>query len=583
MKAPRVAAALALVAIVEIGLFIDAHSQRWQNIVEPLAQPAESRGEGLIIRGNGLGYYAWLRSLLIDGDWDFDNEFDEHEVTGDFVPPKSYRTEQGRRANQWSVGPACIWALAVVPGHYLLSGLGDSSPWSADGYTLPYQLLVGVASLTACLVGLGFLYQICRFYARPARAALAAAFLTLGTTIVHYSAIEVTMAHGLGAVVLAAFVWYWLKSYGSLSLARWFVVGLLLGAACLVRWQLVTFAILPLGEALFLWLRARKTDRQICRPARLAALLVLTAAGAVIAFSPQMLAWKIVYGHWLVDPIPQIAHHWLTPSLWDLFLSQDRSLFYWTPICLLAFLGFFVRWPKLSGDSVRPENQERSALAPPAGKESPAHALGAGLPTPPQPATEGLHESAGRPAVKPSAGSGDPRTAPLERKDHRQDSVGEAAARNEAAALLFAAFGLQAYVLASVWGKGEYLQNVGNYAGVFLSKAYGMRHLTESLVALAPGLAILLERAARRPLRIITGVGFVLALWNLLLIHQYPAGRTLEDGDVEPLTLLTGSVRFVMNEPWLVLVLAEMLGLICAVLLWRNDETAIDADEVKRE
>ena len=494
----RAGAALALTMLFELCLFADSHYRRWEEVIAPLNQPAANQGEGLVIRGNGLGYYAWLRSLLIDHDWDFANEFDDHPVAGDYVPPASYKTELGRRANQWSVGPACIWAIFVVPGHYVLLALGDWSPWAADGYSLPYQLLVGAASLTTSYAGLLFLYHICLQYARPSRAALSAILLTLGSTLIYYGTIEVSMAHGIAAAVLAGFVWYWLKTYGSMRWSRWLCVGLCLGAACLMRWQLATFAVLPAGEVLFLTVRTRDNLGK-----RLAG-LTLSAFGAFIAFVPQMVAWRCVYGHWLVEPIPQLAHHWLSPALWDVLLSQDRSLFYWTPICALALLGYFL----------------------------------------------------GRPN-----------------------------AYAEPMSLLLVAFGLQIYALASVWGQGLQLDNVGNFAGAFLSRAYGMRHLTENIIALVPGLAILLERSSGTRFRLVFGLGFFLALWNLLLISQYVEGLLPEIAGMDPQTLSKATLRFVAAKPWLVIVLTEVLGLVCMVLLWRQAEPAInsrDPTEVPR-
>src|SRR5262249_48828860 len=159
-------AALAAVALVELVLFAGFHLDRWHKSLLPLNRPRAQSGEGLVIRCDGLGYYAWLRSLLVDGDWSFDNEFDGHNVVGDFVPPPGRRTALGRRPYQWSVGPACVWALAVVPGHLGVRALqGVGLPWAADGYTLPYQLLVGATSLLASFLGLGLLYAVCRRYA----------------------------------------------------------------------------------------------------------------------------------------------------------------------------------------------------------------------------------------------------------------------------------------------------------------------------------------------------------------------------------------------------------------------------------
>src|SRR5207253_6575889 len=130
---------------------------------------------------------------------------------------------------------------------------------------------------------LGFLYGICRRYASPGRAALAAAFLTMGTSIVFYGAIEVTMAHSVGPAVVAALVWYWQRTYGSTRPGRWLLVGVLVGLAALMRWQLVTFAVLPAGECFL----------ALCRGRRQPILgLILAGLAAAVTFLPQIIAWR---------------------------------------------------------------------------------------------------------------------------------------------------------------------------------------------------------------------------------------------------------------------------------------------------
>jgi predicted esterase len=471
--------ALALVAAVEFGVASECHYQRWDQHAGAPDRSSERVGEGLVIRGNGLGYYAWLRSLLIDHDWNFENEFDEHAVSDDYVPPPIYCTEVGRRANQWSVGPACVWASTIIPSHLLLKAWGGQ--WEANGYSLPYQFLVGATSLFLTWAGLLFLYGICLRFARPGRAALAAAILTLGSTIIYYGAVEVSMAHGLGTTALAALVWYWQRSYGSIQPGRWFTVGVLVGIAALMRWQLATFAVLPAGEALLEVRRGGGVNRKIV------AGLALAAIGSLVAFLPQMIAWHCVYGHWLTVPVRPVTRHWLHPSLWDILLSQDRSLFYWTPITFIACVGAV-------------------ALA--------------------------LRHLRG-PAM-----------------------------------VLLAAFIVQVYVLASLWGRGEYLPETGNYAGVFLSRSYGMRHLTESLVVLAPGLAWLLERLSGWRFHLLTAVGIGLSFLNLLLILQYSYGFLPRDAGLGLQALVDQSWQFLQEEFGTCLLLAEVLGLLWLLLPW---------------
>jgi hypothetical protein len=313
--------------------------------------PLTLAGEGMVIDGDGMGYYAWLRSLLIDGDWDFDNEFDEHDALGRGYEKE--RTPLGRRANHFSVGPACLWAPAVAVTHALRTHLpGPLQRWPADGFSLPYQLAVGVSALGVSAVALLLLFRICRMFARPLAAALATAFVILGTTQLNYRALEVSMAHGSAAAATALLVWYWLRTYGSLAPARWALVGGLVGVAALMRWQLALLAVLPAGECVLeVWqARADRSERRL--PAR-AVRLGLAGLAAFALFLPQMVAWKVVYGQWLVSPLP-LGHRWLRPDLGRVLLSTDRGLFYWTPLTLVLVLGCLLALVRGAGHQGRP-------------------------------------------------------------------------------------------------------------------------------------------------------------------------------------------------------------------------------------
>src|SRR5437879_5226457 len=95
-KLTRPRCVLAVVVLFEVYLFAGFHRERWHALQAHVVPPRH--GEGLVIRCDGHGYYAWLRSLLVDGDWSFDNEFDEHNPLGDFVPPRDSRTDCGLRS-----------------------------------------------------------------------------------------------------------------------------------------------------------------------------------------------------------------------------------------------------------------------------------------------------------------------------------------------------------------------------------------------------------------------------------------------------------------------------------------------------
>jgi hypothetical protein len=427
---------VAVAALLEVAIF-GWGCRHWMTYHRGVEWPGTSYGEGMIICGDGLGYYAWLRSALVDGDWDFANEFDEHNPLNHWVPDRNCTTPIGRRGNPYPIGMACVWAPAVITTHAVLRNSPLSLPWPADGYSLPYQLAVGLTTLSASLLGLVFLYGICRHYANARRAALAAASLYLGTTIAYYGSVESSMAHAVSMSVIAGLIWYWLHTYGSLSARRWLLLGVLVGLAALLRTQLTLFASLPAGEALFCCVRTcqrRDIGRGVIG-------LCLAGLTSLLVFTPQLYCWHCVYGHWLATP-QVLAHNWYRPAIWSMLFSTDRSLFFWTPITLIACIGMLFYSVKL------PSLRRSDDIAPGRGYQ------------------------------------------PL--------------------VLLAGAFALQVYFLGSVLGPG-----------VYLGAAYGFRLLTEAVICLAPGLALLLGQKSRFRAWLLAAVCCVLVAWNMMLMRQY--------------------------------------------------------------
>src|ERR1700692_4835367 len=108
------------------------------------------------VRGDGVGYYAYLRSVLIDHDLHFEDDylaanrsFVMAKTDGqDHILPTLY-TKTGYVENHFAVGPAILWAPAVVVVHGIVL-LADrcGGHVAADGYSRPYLLTMAVT--TAC-------------------------------------------------------------------------------------------------------------------------------------------------------------------------------------------------------------------------------------------------------------------------------------------------------------------------------------------------------------------------------------------------------------------------------------------------
>jgi hypothetical protein len=227
------------------------------------------------------------------------------------------------------------------------------------------------------------------------------------------------------------------------------VVGLLLGVACLMRWQLATFALLPGLELVRL---VRENWR---RPLRPVALGVCAAGGAVIGFVPQMIAWCVVYGQPLVNPHPTVAA-WLAPSFGRVLFSVDRGLFYWTPVALFGALGLLA-------------------------------------------------------AVRP--GRGDARLR-----------------------FLLVAVVVQVYALAALADRG-----------VCLGSSFGFRLLTETVVVLVVGLAVLFRSVTPRWAASVAVTCGIAVGWNLILLSVYC--HSVPGSEAGPASLISAAVRYISRRP----------------------------------
>ena len=96
---------------------------------------------------------------------------------------------------------------------------------------------------------------------------------------------EVSVGHGPATAALALFTFAWLRSFGNTRTVRWIGIGALLGLAILMRWQLATFAILPILEAGWLITRASTFSN----PMAIAAKLVAAGVASVVVFTPLKL------------------------------------------------------------------------------------------------------------------------------------------------------------------------------------------------------------------------------------------------------------------------------------------------------
>src|SRR5262249_6404609 len=174
------------------------------------------------IKSDGMGYYVYLRSLTIDGDLNFGNDYrdwPDQKTPGEHVTP---RTATGYYVNYFSIGPAMLWSPLYGAAHAIVLGARALGlPWQADGYAPIYFVLTTFGSALAGMVVMLAGYSICRRWVTPPVALLAVVTAFLGSNLLYYTLREGGFAHGLSAATATLFVLAWLRLEERPTVWRW--------------------------------------------------------------------------------------------------------------------------------------------------------------------------------------------------------------------------------------------------------------------------------------------------------------------------------------------------------------------------
>jgi hypothetical protein len=277
-----------------------------------------------------VGYYSYLRSLAFDRDLDLENDF---TLMGWPVRAKE-KTVTGLTHNPWSVGPALLWAPALLAGHlYSLALNGLGYPVPLDGVSFVYDFFIVYASMIYGLIGLLFMYFFLRFFFDPLKSFLALAAYFYASPLVFYQFHEPTMSHTLTVFAASGFLYFWYRNWLKKELRDWLVLGLWAGLIALIRSQDIFIFLVPVAaETAWLWRRDRRID-----PGPL-----LLLAVACLCFIPQMLAWKVLYNSYITVPAGAGYMRWTSPALLEMLFSTNHGLITYTPVIALCLAGLFL-------------------------------------------------------------------------------------------------------------------------------------------------------------------------------------------------------------------------------------------------
>ncbi len=274
-------------------------------------------------------YYSYLPSLFI-----------HHEIQ--FHSPAEYwliPTPNGKVVPKMSMGVAIMEAPMFLIGDWI----ANHHDYPPDGYSPPYIWTIYFGTILYVFFGLWFLYKTLIMFFKPLAALLTVFSVFYATNLLYYTVSLGQMSHSFLFTLYCFFLytaamWYKEKRKKHLYLSA-FLGGLIFMARPVDG---IIFLLLPLmGVYNIGTLKSRVVYLWSLRTQLLIAILLF-----FVIISPQLIYWKINSGSFIFDAYIGEKFFFTDPQVINFLFSYRKGLFLYTPIMLLAFIGFIPLYRK---------------------------------------------------------------------------------------------------------------------------------------------------------------------------------------------------------------------------------------------
>jgi hypothetical protein len=279
--------------------------------------------------GDPLGYYLYARSIVHDGDIDFSNELSFFKKPGTQLVGGIglFNPKTQRYTNQYTIG----FPLLVLPFYGTFSAI--ASHWYHERFDwFLDQTIFCFGSILLGILGIWLSFKFVSYYFSSEISLLATVIFWVSSPVIFYFIVEPYLSHLASIFAVSAFLCLW-KAESISSNLRAVLMGLMAGIITMVRQQEVLIMIIPIVVAVF-------SPNFSLRRIQIFRKAILFVPSFLLAFSIQMIVWKILTGHFLVFSYSEGQYFdFGAPKLFKVLFSSNHGLLIWHPIFLIGLLG----------------------------------------------------------------------------------------------------------------------------------------------------------------------------------------------------------------------------------------------------
>jgi hypothetical protein len=306
---------------------------------------------GFLIWSDGLAYFFHARSLVLDGNSDITNEFDEFDKRYPIDSNKSSVMESirafsardpktGHIVAPWPVGMGLVLSPFYALGFAIESIVAFLQGRESDSYGIIPQYFFSFGSLAYGLLGFWATYLCCRQITDEARSHLAAFSAIFAGPAVFYIFVNPSMAHAVsfGLASSLILVWWrqWLIGTGPRAML---LPGLVLGLLVTIRFQNAIFGLLLAALVIReLWRSGwlRTVTSGLAGLASCAVPMMVLALHSA-SYGPPHAKFGLEQGGVLM--VGSYPIHLKSPFFFDVLFSCLHGAFHWAPILAIGATG----------------------------------------------------------------------------------------------------------------------------------------------------------------------------------------------------------------------------------------------------
>lgn len=300
---------------------------------------SSDRIEPFIQGADDAHYFMWLRSWVLDGDFDFANDIIETPFLEENAKQAIFReplTSTGLVQNKFTVG----WAVVSFPLYLVAHWVAPYTPWSQDGFSVPYQIGIWVQQMLIAALGFYLLWRILSRWVDRRTAATAILCTWMISPMIYYQTARISMVHNVVFVLGVLIVWLAIKIKEHLErrdihkpylLFLTLFTGFHAGLMVICRPSALVYLIMPI-----VIITAAMFPRWKRFPILLSSMLATAFVGAFMGVFPQLLAWKGLYGHWFYYSYKDEGFNWGDPQFYMSLFSAHHGLFNWHPMLIVG-------------------------------------------------------------------------------------------------------------------------------------------------------------------------------------------------------------------------------------------------------